>query len=200
MISNECTTSALLRLAYRGRSMRGVFRTGDCLRVAEVPFSSLNKGDIVAFHAGGSVIAHRITGRQAAGFITQGDACRLPDRNRLTPENVIGLVVERERCGDRTPVMNGIKGRLQGMILRAANRGIRLLFPALSATYRLACASRLAAFVWRPQIVPVLFSDVTGKNCTKFIHRGKTVACWFPHKRLWTCRKPYDLILARPNH
>jgi hypothetical protein len=198
MDSNCSSLSPLLRLAYRGRSMRGAFKDGDCLWVSTVPFACLQQGDVVAFGSGGKTIAHRIVGREAGGFITQGDACPRRDWDYLTPERLIGRVIERERTGKRSAVTGGRRGRGQGAILRAANRVLRLIVLAMDTPYRLTRASRLAQLLWRPRITAVQFYEGEGEF-TKFIHRGKTVACWFPHARRWTCRKPYDLILSPPN-
>jgi hypothetical protein len=197
MVSCFLSDTSLLRLAYKGRSMRGTFKDGDCLCVAAVPFTCLQKGDVVAFNAGGKAIAHRIVGREASGFVTQGDASSRPDGGCLTSGRLIGLVLERERHGKRSLVPGGIQGRLRGWFLRAANRVLRLIVLLLATPYRLTCTSRLAHFLWRPRIMTVHFSEGE-EECTKFIHRGKTVACWFPNERRWTCRKPYDLIIAPP--
>ena len=198
MASSNPSNFSLLRLAYRGRSMRGVFKDGDCLWVAAIAFAALQRGDVVAFNSGGKMIVHRIVGRRAGGFITQGDASQRRDRECLAPECLIGRVAERERAGKRSPVMGGIRGRLQGGILRTIYKARRLAAMALAAPYRLIRASGLTPLLWRPRITAVRFSEGR-RDFTKFIHRGKTVACWFPHERRWTCRKPYDLILAPPN-
>ncbi|MBN2106015.1 MAG: S26 family signal peptidase [Deltaproteobacteria bacterium] len=178
--------------------MRGAFKDGDCLLVLPVSFDDLQTGDVVAFDSGGRSIAHRIVGRQAGGYITQGDANPKRDRHCITPGQLIGRVVERERGGRRSPVRVGMQGCLQGALLRLANQVFRRIVLALTMPYRLISASRLATLFWRPQITTAHFSE--GKrDFTKFIHRGKTVACWFPQESRWTCRKPYDLILNPPD-
>jgi len=178
--------------------MRGVFRDGDFLWICAVPCACLQPGDVVAFDSGGKTIAHRIVERKSGGFVTQGDASLRRDSHCLTPERLIGRVIERERAGQRSPVMGGTRGCLQGAILRLANHAFRFIVLALGIPYRLIHVSRVAQLLWRPRITAVHFFESRG-GFTKFIHRGKTVACWFPQQRRWTCRKPYDLILAPPN-
>lgn len=178
--------------------MRGSLAKGDSLFVSATDFEFLKKGDVVAFDCGGKVIAHRIVGREADGFITQGDANAMRDRGRLTPGQLIGRVVARERSGRRSPVRGGMQGRFRGAFVRLANRIFRLGVKALDMPYRVFGASRLATFFWRPRITTVRFAE-GAKSFIKFIHRGKTVACWYPQERRWTCRKPYDLILSPPS-
>lgn len=177
--------------------MRGLFRNGDYLLVAPVVFGSLRRGDVAAFDSGGRSISHRIVGRAAAGFITQGDANQYRDKACLGPEHLIGRVMALERQGKRLPVRGGMPGRLQGAILRFINQGRRFIFFLLAFPYRLISHSRMASLFWRPRIMTVHFSEGR-ETFTKYIHRGATVACWFPHERRWTCRKPYDLILGPP--
>jgi hypothetical protein len=195
---NAPSDASLMQYTFRGRSMRGAFKNGDFLCVSPASFDELQKGDVVAFDSGGKVIAHRIVGREAGGFVTQADASLRRDRHCLTPERLIGRVIERERAGRRSPVMAGTRGCLQGATLRAANQVFRLIFRAQAFPYRLISTSRLATLFWRPRIMQVHFSEGRGEF-TKFIHRGKTVACWFPQEGRWKCRKPYDLILAPPD-
>ena len=185
-------------LPCRGWSMRGTIEKGDCLWVSAVPFDSLQVGDVVAFACGCKVITHRIVGREENGFVTQGDGSLQRDGECLTPGRLIGRVMGRERAGKRSPVMGGIRGRRRGAIMRAANRVRSFVGHALAMPYRLTRTSQLVPLLWRPRMTVVHFAGSQGKS-TKFIHRGKTVACWVPNERRWTCRKPYDLILAPPS-
>ena len=102
--------------------MRGTLVEGDCLWVSSVPFDSLQAGDVVASDSGGKVVAHRIIGREGAGFITQGDGNWCRDSTLLTADRLVGRVMERERKGMRKPVAGGARGRLRGAVLRAICR------------------------------------------------------------------------------
>lgn len=190
--------SQLLRLSYRGESMRGTFVDGDCLWVSRVSFASLQMGDVVAFQSSGKAVAHRIAGRDARGFRTRGDGNLHRDAAPLAPENLIGKVMERERGGACSAVVGGVRGWRRAMALHGICRVRQVLRSLLSPSYRLLRASRLMSLLWRPQIMAARFAG-SGGEFTKYIHRGETVACWIPHERRWTCRKPYDLILDPPN-
>ena len=177
--------------------MRGTLGEGDGLWIAPTPFERLEVGDVVAFRAGGQVVAHRIVGRSGDGFLTQGDFNWRRDTEPFVAGQLIGKVTERERRGIRSPVAGGARGMRRAALLHAACRVWIHARPLLAVPYRLLRASRLAGRVWRPQIETVRFASPAG-SVTKFIHRGKTVGCWNGQSRRWECRAPFDLILSPP--
>ncbi len=179
--------------------MRGTFRDGDCLFVAAIPFDALQPGDIVAYREDEKSVAHRIVGRRAAGWITQGDGNRYPDRRALPSERLIGRATEVERNGIRLPVVNGPEGLRRARRLHTLARVRRAVFFCLAPPYRLLRALRLARIFWRPTFVQLRLTGNDGEFL-KFLHRGRTVACWFKSEKRWVCRKPYDLVLPTPEH
>jgi len=186
------------RLVYRGDSMEGVFREGDCLQVRPVPYESLRPGDVAAMSSGdGRRVVHRIIGAVPGGWRTRGDACLAPDSDVLAADRFLGRVVARERDGRILPVSGGMAGRVRSLVFRFLFRFRRgLLFP-LAPLYRLIRSRRWAARVWKPRI-QILQLEGTAGGIRKYLHRGRTVALWFPANHRWQCRKPYDLILERP--
>ena len=197
MTASRPSDPSLIRLAYRGESMRGTFAAGDCLWIARVPFGSLRPGDVVAFQGGGKMIAHRIAGPSGGGFLTRGDGALRNDSAPLDPAGWIGKVVERERRGIRAAVAGGAAGRRWALLQHGACRARSLLLFPLAPAYRLFRASRVASWVWRPRLLRVRFAGAGG-GFVKYIHRGRTVACWASAERRWRCRKPYDLVLEPP--
>ncbi len=188
---------AWFRLSYRGESMRGTFRPGDILWISHYPYESLQVGDVVAFGVRGKSIAHRIVGREAAGFRTRGDGNRSRDDRLLMPADLIGKVVGRERRGVRSDVTGGTAGLRRAAVLGALGACRSLVGGMLALPYRAIRASRMPSRIWRPRITTARFATRAG-SITKFIHRGKTVASWTPDSAEWTCRKPFDLVLAPP--
>jgi hypothetical protein len=188
----------LFRLAYRGESMQGIFREGDCLWIEPIPFQEVRVGDVVAFTSGAKTVAHRVVAVGDRGLLTRGDAAMGPDPSPVTPDHLLGKVVMRERRGKRCVISGGPLGRGRGGMLHGIARLRRwLLFP-LAPAYRWLRASRWASRVWTPRVGVVRFAGPEGE-LVKYIHRGQTVARWFPGEQRWTCRKPYDLVLAPPS-
>jgi hypothetical protein len=197
-MERPCPSDAtLLRLAYRGESMLGTLREGDCLWIAPRRFHEVCVGDVVAFATGAAIVAHRVMAVGGRGILTRGDAATGADPGRVAPNQLIGKVVMRERRGKRRAIAGGALGRIRGRVLHGVARMRRsLLFP-LAPAYRRLRTSRWVSRVWKPRVIEVRFSGTEG-GLVKFIHRGRTVACWFPKERHWSCRKPYDLLLSPP--
>jgi signal peptidase I len=194
--------SRVLQLAIpsapcRGNSMRGTLAEGDCLWVSRISIDSLQVGDVVAFDAGGKIVAHRIAGRSETGLLTQGDGNWRRDATSLQSCNLVGRVMERERGGIRSVVVGGMLGRRRAAVLHVLSFLRWTLLMLLAPVYRLVRAGRIAGLLWRPRIMRVRFATRMG-HITKFVHRGRTIAYWIPQAKQWVCRKPFDLILAPP--
>lgn len=196
-LSGQSGPDSGLSAPCRGGSMRGTLKEGDRLWLRAVPAETLRRGDVVAYRSGGQVMAHRIVGRQGAAFRVQGDGHWRPDAAALDPENIIGRVEARERNGLRSPVAGGGRGARRAAVLHAAAFLRGCILNVLAPFYRLARATRMGRWFWRPRILAVHLAGPAGA-CTKFIHGGRTVARWEPAARRWTCRKPYDLVLRPP--
>ena len=177
--------------------MRGTLAAGDVLRIRTAAPGDLRLGDVVAFRSGGQVLAHRIVGFEDGVFRTQGDGNWRRDSAPLAPAEIIGLVAERERAGKLSPVAGGNRGLRRAGILHALAFLRWGILALLAPAYRGLRARRWLVPLWRPRVVAVRFS-AAGRSTVKFIHRGRTVACWNPQEERWTCRKPYDLVLAPP--
>ena len=182
----------------RGNSMRGTLAEGDGVRLASLPYDSLQRGDVVAYRSRNQLVVHRIVGRQNGLWITQGDGNWRRDVAPLAPERFIGAVTERERNGTAMPVIGGAAGCRRAVWLHAGSFLRWSVLTVLAPFYRLLRASRAVALFWRPRILAVRFA-APGGAVTKYVHRGRSVAQWVPQAERWTCRKPYDLLLSRPS-
>ncbi len=177
--------------------MRGTFRDGDTLWIQPAVFSDLQPGDVVAMESGGTAVAHRLLARTAGGGHTRGDGALHRDGGILAPDRLIGKVMMCERRGCRFPVLGGTAGLRRAMALHTWSGLRRCLLMLLAPAYRRLRARRWVAKVWMPGVQRVRFVH-SGGGLIKYIHGGRTVACWVPGERLWTCRKPYDLVLEPP--
>jgi len=178
--------------------MRFTIGAGDSLWVSSIPFAALQVGDVVVFDSGGQVVAHRIVGLHPQGFLTRGDGNLRRDAAPLTPDRFIGKVLEREQGGVRSSVVGGAQGRRRAVALRAVGFLRMAVLVLLAPGYRALRSSHWVGRAWHPQIVSVRLNYPAG-SVTKYIHQGRTVACWMPHVHRWTCRKPFDLVLFPPN-
>lgn len=72
-------------------SMTGSLEVND--QVIAQRMDEYQKGDIIVFDTGLSLVTHRIHEVTENGFVTKGDANNTPDQDLVQPEQVLGKVV-----------------------------------------------------------------------------------------------------------
>lgn len=189
---------------YRGNSMRGTFRFGDCLEIESADFAEIRRGDIVIYHEAGPLqtpaadLVHRIVSKKPGGLVARGDNNLLQDSVLVSRDNLVGRVHSFIRNGKRLRVQGGRRGLFYASILHrliTARKWIRILGGSLYRGIRL---TGLIRRVWHPDIAVIRFMTEKGP-LLKYIHNGRTVAWWWIQKNRFDCRKPYDLVLGRGN-
>jgi signal peptidase I len=87
-----------LRIKARGGSMMPFLRDGDTALVAPTPAGTIAIGDVVCYGApAGTLVLHRVVGRERNRFVTKGDALRVTEV--VDARNLLGRVVAVERQG-----------------------------------------------------------------------------------------------------
>jgi hypothetical protein len=185
---------------YRGCSMTGTFRPGDCLTVAPVGLAAVRRGDVVVFRghaceAEADAIVHRVMGVLRDGLVTQGDNNACPDNTPVTAERLVGRATHLTRGGKTQRVAGGWSGWLHARTIRGRRRLWRIVRRLGRRPYAWLRASRLAPRFWRPTIQTIRRESTSGL-LIKYVSRGRTVACWWPQTNRFECSKPYDLILG----
>lgn len=192
-----------ISLFYHGRSMRSVFRPGDCLGVQAARVEDLQVGDVVVYNVSlledqNHELVHRIVAITPGGLVTQGDGNQFPDPMPVTQEILIGQVTHFQRGGRTFCVLDGRWGILYAHAARLAERVIRLFRQGLSSLagrpYRWLRQSGLVIRLWRPPVQKVELNTKDGL-LVKYVCWGRTVARWWPEMGRFECRKPYDLVL-----
>lgn len=184
---------------YRGASMSGTFRQGDILLVQPVLLEAIRAGDVVVFSFAQAdsempPIVHRVQACTAKGLVTQGDASSAPDAALVGAQELIGRVCLVQRAGSVRRVWGGRAGQLWAGYLRLR----RPLLKLARLPYRLLRASGLVRRLWRPRLSQVHLTTEEG-TVVKYVAGQRAVACWWPEKRHFWCKKPYDLVIERPD-
>lgn len=125
----ETTNEAL----YTGNSMQGVFVPGETLFLAETPFETLQKGDIVAIFSRTPYYVHRIVEKNAVRAVTMGDNNARPDKPDLTPDTPFKLVTgARGLDGSVRQVAGGEAGMMRFRVQqrKRKRRGFAMLLLA----------------------------------------------------------------------
>jgi signal peptidase I len=198
---------------YYGESMKGTFHLWDHLIAAPVSLDDLRPGDVLIYcepsDQGDSShqVVHRVVAFTSAGAITRGDSSSANDTDPVMAHNIIGRVTHVERDGKIYPVYGGIRGIIWGRLLNLRYtfpRGITRFFwqkiaplPFFRYPYRWLRQSGLVPRIWHPVIVKVYLETEEGP-VTKFVVGNRTVARWCPQTNQFWCRRPYDLIISKP--
>lgn len=87
------TVAGYRLFSVQSDSMRPTLRTGSLIIVKPIEPEELQIGDIISYlGTGNRVITHRITGKAAGEFITQGDANNIADLKPVKTNQVIGTL------------------------------------------------------------------------------------------------------------
>jgi hypothetical protein len=187
--------------------MSGTFRPGDYLVIAPMSPERVKAGDVILFDgmdADGNpdVIVHRVVAVLPDGLATRGDNNAWTDEVLVTGDNLLGLVTHVERGGERRRVRGGRSGLFRVRVLRAlrlAGQWNRHMITAIGRRpYRWLRRSGLVPWLWRPSITRVYLA-VDDEPVVKYVCDGRTVARWWPETGRFHCRRPYDLIISRPD-
>jgi signal peptidase I len=185
------------RFIYTGSSMKPTFRTGQLLYVRP-DVQDVRPGDVLVFEAEKGPVVHRVLTVKAEGYVTRGDNNRFVDATPVPPDRVIGRVEMFDHKRKIRPVRSGWHGlwaaRL-GWFLIEIDRRLRSIF---GWPYRWVRTSRILVRLWKPVIIRVRVQTETGP-LIKYIYHQRTVAVWEPSKGKFSCRKPFDLVLFRPD-
>lgn len=171
--------------------------------LSEVPQSGdyLKNGPIETPEAESPLLVHRIIAVRSGGFVTRGDSNPAPDFDLVSPERLIGRAVAFERRGRKVRVCGGTGG----FILASFRRFIRQTWPSFfrvirfpfRPAYRFLRRSGIIGAIWKPRLTSVRFRSSSGPF-VKYVRLGRTVAVWWPERRSFQCRRPYDLIIKPP--
>jgi len=165
------------------------------------PADCLKNSALDASEAESPLLVHRIIAVRSGGFVTRGDNNPAPDKDLVSPALLVGRVAALERHGRRIRVCGGARG----FVLAAARRFFRRVarsffrvvrFP-LRPAYRLLRRSGIIGAIWKPRLTAVRFRSPSGPF-VKYVRGSRTVAMWWPERRSFRCRRPYDLIIKPP--
>jgi signal peptidase I len=187
---------------YSGSSMLGTFQPGDRLIIEPVPFTAVRPGDVVAFYPSTGnnedvPIVHRVVAVEPTGLLTRGDNKSMIDREPVTADRLVGKVAYVERSG-RGSVHGGHAGQLWVKYLRGRFLVRNMVAKLGGRLYGYLRASDLIRTVWRPKIIQMWLVS-NHKVQVKYVCGRRTVARWWPHEQRFECRKPYDLVISRPD-
>ncbi len=184
---------------YQGNSMRGTFRSGDCLLVMHVLLAELRPGDVVVYRGQNEQgqadeLVHRVVAVAAGAAIAKGDNNPRADTTPITSDNLLGRVTHVQRNGKTRQVWGGQLGLMRARIFRIGKWARRWIVRLGRGPYCWLRGSGLILRLWQPSVLRVRLVTKDGP-LVKYVHDGQTVARWRPTEGRFDCQKPYDLVL-----
>ena len=183
---------------YNGSSMLPTFHPGQLLLV--IPLSHTpGKGDVILFSdpSQDRNVVHRVISVSGFSLRTRGDNNLRTDAASIQFEHVLGKVEKEEVSGHLRPVMGGWRGLLRARVRWGTLYVENLVRQTFWRPYRLLRLSGQVAHIWRPMIVRLQLQN-ENEPLVKYIHKQRSVATWFPLRKVFECRKPYDLVISPP--
>jgi signal peptidase I len=165
------------------------------------PANCLINTPLDAAEAKSRLLVHRVIAVRPGGLVTRGDNNPAPDKDFVSPERLIGRAVAFERRGRKVRVSGGTGGFVLASARRFFRRVARSFFRVirfpLRPAYRFLRRSGIIGAIWKPRLTAVRFRSLSGPF-VKYVHGSRTVAMWWPERRSFRCRQPYDLIIKSP--
>jgi signal peptidase I len=171
--------------------------------LSEVPHSRnyLKNPPIETPDAESRLLVHRVIAVRPGGLVTRGDNNPAFDNDLVSPERLIGRAVAFERRRRKVRVSGGTGGFVLASARRFFRRVARSFFRVvrfpLRPAYRLLRRSGIIGAIWKPRLTAVQFRSPSGPF-VKYVRGSRTVAMWWPERRSFRCRRPYDLIIRPP--
>ena len=109
-------------VAFRGSSMRPLFKPGDLLEVFPYEDRQVRRGDVILFSCPSESckVVHRVADIDTHGIRTKGDNNARIDPWVLSPEQIVGYVVHAQRGRRWRRVPSGLLGRFVANLVHSA--------------------------------------------------------------------------------
>jgi signal peptidase I len=183
---------------YNGSSMLPTFHPGQLLLVTPLSHTPV-KGDVILFSdpQWDRNVVHRVISVSGLSLRTRGDNNLRIDAAYIQMKQVLGKVEQVEVSGNLRPVIGGWRGLWRARVRWGTLYLDNLVRRTFWRPYRLLRLSGQVGHIWRPMIVMLQLQNENGP-LVKYIHKQRSVATWFPLRRVFECRKPYDLVIPPP--
>jgi len=185
-------------LLYRGKSMHPTFQDFDLLIYTPINPDLMRCGDIIAFHdpRKNHVIIHRIISRKGDTIVTQGDNNEYPDLPMTTHDNIVGVVLSRQRNQKVSKVQGGRRGLLYFFALQEKRKILKALLCIFIPFYRFTIKYRLLSRITTP-VIPLRIHHVNRMENSEqqLLCFGRIAGILTADNTHWNIKFPYSVII-----
>lgn len=178
--------------------MNPTLETGDLLHLAQYGTAAIREGDVIVFKPEGktNAVTHRVMCIDGNCVRTQGDNNDQADPWVVTGDMVLGRVVSATTAGRCRSVHGGVRGRIQGRVVRLRRSVRQRLFRLIQPSYRHVAAWGL--FRWIARIVETRIVSFSRPGMPRELHlhmAGRVIGRLLPGEERWRIKPPFRLIV-----
>jgi signal peptidase I len=193
-----------LYFIYYGLSMLPTFIPGQYLYVKK-EVENISIGDVIVFETNGTkeYTVHRVISIIGSKIFTRGDHNSTIDKKPVDSERIIGRVESIIENGQLKKFTNGdyelIRVRSRWILLIIKQLVKKPFRPIYQYVKHTLLNSKFIQKKFSENLQKVIVKSQDGGELIKFLYKGNAVAKWWPEQDQFFCKKPFDLIIPRPD-
>jgi len=192
------TGHASKKMVYTGSSMSPVLKTLDTIHVLLCKDKQILRGDVVVFSPPDSndMVVHRVVSISGQGLKTRGDNNNDIDPWFLSPDRIVGRVVQAQRENRRLTIYGGIRGLLYASAVRFLCNIDSMISSFLNPAYHRLSQTGLFRR-WLPDGMHMRLLSFNRSDGMEFqlLMAGHVIGRLLPGKNEWFIRRPFRLFV-----
>ena len=192
------TGHASKKMVYTGSSMSPVLKTLDTIHVFLCKDKQIRRGDVIVFSPPDSndMVVHRVVSFSDQGLMTRGDNNNEIDPWFLSPDRIIGCVVQSQRKNRLLTIYGGTRGLLYASAVRFLCNIDSMISSFLHPVYHRLAKTGLFR-QWLPDGMHMRVLSFNRSDGMEFqlLMAGHVIGRLLPGKNEWFIRRPFRLFV-----
>lgn len=192
------TGYATKKMAYTGSSMSPALKALDTIHVSLCEGKQIRRGDVIVFSPPGSnnMVVHRVVSISDQGLMTRGDNNNEIDPWSLSPDRIIGYVVQSQRKNRLLTIYGGTRGLLYASAVRFLRNIDSIISSFLNPAYHRLSQTGLFR-QWLPDGMHMRILSFNHSDGMEFqlLMAGHVIGRLLPGKNEWFIRRPFRLFV-----
>lgn len=189
---------AIKEFSFTGSSMSPALKALDTIYVSPCRSKQIRQGDVILFFPPGEnrMVVHRVVYISDRGLMTRGDNNREIDPWLLSPDRIVGRVVQSKRKNRLLEIHGGRRGLIYASAARFLSNIDSMISLLLNPAYhRLSQTGFFRRWLPHGLHMQVLsFNRSDGKEF-QLLMAGHVIGRLLPGKKEWFIRRPFRLFV-----
>ena len=185
-------------MVYTGSSMSPALKATDIIQVLLCKGKQIRQGDVIVFSPPGSndMVVHRVVSISDQGLRTRGDNNNDIDTWSLSPDRIVGRVVQAQRENRRLTIYGGIRGLLYASAIRFLCNIDSTISSFLHPVYHRLAETGLFRRCLPDKIdIRVLSFNRSDGMEFQLLMAGHVIGRLLPGKNEWFIQRPFRLFV-----